>query len=130
LAELETAGYLELRTGSPVNAWFVELRDDSNQPVPLDDLAEGTVNRLSSSDGRLTVTDNAGTQTITFALELTSSDVGASPGSPVTIEGSVLYAAVSGGDALTAVEAFDPFVFSAEEDTATISHAVEVPQQA
>ncbi|HLU45243.1 MAG TPA: hypothetical protein VKZ67_09535 [Natronosporangium sp.] len=128
MAEITAAGYTQLRVGSPVNTWWIELRDGNGDPVPL--AAGGsTVNRLSGDDGRVIVADDPGTQTLTFTVALTAGDVGAEPGSPVTIEGSVLFAAASGGSALTEVEAFDPVVLSAAEDVVTIRHHVEVPEQ-
>jgi hypothetical protein len=49
MAEILAAGYTQLRTGSPVIDWFIEFRDDENNPVPVDDLDSGTVNRLSAA---------------------------------------------------------------------------------
>lgn len=127
MAELTPAGYTQLRTGSPVSEWFIELRDDNNQPIPI---FPGPVNRLSGADSRVTVSDDTGSQTITISVQLDSDDVGATPGNPVTVEASVLYAAVSGGNPLTSVEGFDPFTWSAPGDEGTINHHVEVPEQA
>jgi len=129
MAEITAAGYTQLRTGSPVNTWWIELRDGDGDPVPLS-AGGGTVNRLSSEDDRVTVTDDPGTQTLTFTVALTAEDVGAEPGSPVTIVGSVLFAGSTGGSPLTDVETFDPVVLSAAEDMVTIRHHVEVPEQA
>jgi len=130
MAEITADGYTRLRTNE-VGTWFVELRDDSNQPVPLDDGAEGSVNRVAVADDRVTVTDNTGTQTITFAVALTATDV--TPESvtlPVTVEGVVAYAAVSGGNPLTQVETFTPFTFADPADELTVRLHVEVPEQA
>jgi hypothetical protein len=71
------------------------------------------------------------TQTLTISATLTGDDV--SPGAvelPVEVTGSVLFAAVAGGDPLTAVESYvAPFIFGDAEDEATLRHHVEVPEQ-
>lgn len=130
MAEITAAGYTQLRTGSPINTWFIEFRDDQDDPVTLSGL--GGDARIDDGDDRLDVSDDTGNQTVNFVATLTGDDV--SPGAvdlPVTVTAAVLYASDSGGPPLTEVEPLDPapFTFGADTDEVTITFPVEAPQQ-
>lgn len=129
MAELTADGYTALRNGPPVDDWFLELRDELDDPVPIVDPGDTQMNRVSAADARMTATDDGGNQTMVLELALTGVDV--SPDVivlPITVEAVVAYAADSGGNPL-AVEALTPFVFGEDTDEATFTLRVEVPQQ-
>ncbi|NED96436.1 hypothetical protein G1H11_14090 [Phytoactinopolyspora alkaliphila] len=116
MAEITAAGYTALRNGPPPAGWFVELRDGAGDPV-----AVNAATRLEP-----VANDDTGSQTMTLTVEVAGSDLASLP---VTVEGVVAYAADSGGQPLTVVEAFTPFVFGSPDDEATFRLHVQVPEQ-
>lgn len=112
MAALANAAYDDLRSNRVI-AWELEVQDDVGTPVL----------RVSSSDPRLTVTDDAGTDTTSFVLVLSGSD--AEVTIPTTVDKSQIFNPA--GTAMTAVEAFTSFTFATVDDQLTVTHTVVLP---
>lgn len=114
MAALRNVAYTAMRTGFVAN-WFMEVRDE---------LADAVL-RVDASDPRLTVTDDDGTDTVSFVFVLSGDDAEVSL--PTTVAGSVLFDAAVDGNQMTEVEAFTSFTLGAAEDEVTITHTVTLP---
>mgnify|MGYP006189426377 CR=1 FL=1 len=114
MAALRNVAYTAMRT-QQVASWFMEIRDDVGAAVL----------RVDSSDPRLTVGDDDGTDTVTFTLVLAGDDAEISL--PETVESSVLFDLGAGGNQMTEVEAFTPFTLGDPADQVTIVHTVTLP---
>ena len=113
MAAITAAAYTYLRNTGPVGDWFLEIQT----------AAGAALARKASS-----VSDNAGTQTVTLSATFAGSEIG--PALPQTTDRVVAFDLGAAGDAMTAAETYAEFTFAEGTDEVTVSLPVEVPQQA
>jgi hypothetical protein len=125
MAELTSEGYQSLRdfavsaTTIP-NEWdFIEIYDDTGSAVT----------RVSiTGDSRCQWTDVDGDAILKVEFDVTASDSDISY--PVTLSSSAIWDSSSGGRQITAKELMADATFNQGGDNVTVTHTVEIPQQA
>lgn len=118
MAQFTTPGYDDIRAYVRANWTYIELRDTAGTAIV----------RLPLSDARVDFVESAaGTNPLMLRVVITGSD--ADIPVPVTVRSSAIYKVASGGSALsveTLVEGDG--IISADADTITVTHNLEVPE--
>lgn len=115
MAEITTHAYQDLRDHIQTNWQYIELQDDTGNPIV----------RLSPSDERVTWTHDTNASTLSLQAVIKGSDTDITY--PVTFVKSAIYDVATGGEAYSEEE-FTPFTIEGDEDEITIIHNIEVPQ--
>lgn len=125
MSELTADAYQSLRdfavsaTTIP-NEWdFIEIYDDTGSAVT----------RVSiTGDSRCQWLDIDGDAILKVEFDVTASDSDISY--PVTIDSAAIWDSSSGGRQITAKESFAQATFNQDGDNVTVTHTIEIPQQA
>lgn len=114
MAEIEAAGYADLRDYIEGNWPYISIRTPGGSEVV----------RLDESDPRVTCEVSGGNVVWTVSLSGDDADITL----PVTVSGSALFKADTGGSPMHVDDAWADATLAVDEDTATITHTLEVPQ--
>lgn len=114
-SEISAAGYQDLRDYASSNWGYIELRNNSGSPIL----------RLGISDNRVSWKHQSGAQELILEITLTGSDNDIS--TPVTIAGSAVFKAASGGSAMSE-DTFAAVTLEDPLDKVTIQHKIQMPQ--
>lgn len=115
MAEINASGYQSIRDFIQSKWKFIELRDNTSQPIL----------RLDTSDNRVSWTHTAGSQTLELTIVVKGGDVGITL--PQTFASSAIYDVASGGSPYS-VESFTPFTMEGAGDELTVKHQIQVPK--
>lgn len=121
MAEILSAGYTEL-----LNAINPNATHDDFDGIEL--LNSGTVQvQATTSDSRVTVTSNAGSNPYTLQITVSPSDSDVSSGDSFD-QSKVYNGAPSSATAVTAAESFTSVTLQETDDELVVDHDIEVPQ--
>ncbi|WP_066173359.1 hypothetical protein [Bacillus marinisedimentorum] len=115
MAEVTSQAYQDLRDYIQANWQYIELQDDTGNPVL----------RLSPANSRVSWIHNAGEQTLKLQVVVKGSDTDIT--APQTFAASAIFNVATGGSAYS-VESFTPFTFESDQDELTVVHSIQVPQ--
>lgn len=117
MSVVQNAGYQDIRDYIQDNWKYIELRNESQNPVL----------RIGIGDPRVTWTHTAGAQTLEMTCVIRGNDPDVVSLLPQTFAGAALFKVASGGSAMSAEE-FTNFTMSSASDQLTIIYQLEVPQ--